>query len=60
MQKEEFIKLANEGNARISINKTIENYLLSPLDTYKKIKDQNSFLFESGSNKGKWSRYSIR
>ena len=59
MQKEEFIKLANEGNARISINKTIENYLLSPLDTYKKIKDQNSFLFESGSNKGKWSRYSI-
>jgi len=59
MQKEEFIKLASEGNTRISVNKVIENFHASPLDTYKKIKDQNSFLFESGSHKGKWSRYSI-
>ena len=41
MQKEEFIKLASEGNTRISVNKVIENFHASPLDTYKKIKDQN-------------------
>ena len=59
MQKDDFIKLANEGHSRVSVNKVIKNIGASPLDTYKKLERQNSFLFESGSNKGKWSRYSI-
>ena len=59
MLKKDFIKLANEGNSRVSINKIIKNFKGSPLSTYKKLNNKNSFLFESGSNKGKWSRYSI-
>ena len=59
MLKEEFIKLANQGNSRVSLNKTIKDYKKSPLQTYKTLDNKNSFLFESGSNKGKWSRYSI-
>lgn len=59
MLKEEFIKLANQGNARVSLNKKIQNFKKSPLQTYKNLDNKNSFLFESGSNKGKWSRYSI-
>ena len=59
MLKEEFIKLANQGNARVSLNKKIQDFKKSPLQTYKNLDNKNSFLFESGSNKGKWSRYSI-
>ena len=59
MLKKDFIKLANEGNSRVSINKIIKNFKGSPLSTYKKLNNKNSFLFESGSSKGKWSRYSI-
>ena len=59
MQKEEFIKLASQGNFRISLNKKIQDFSNSPLQTYKNLDNKNSFLFESGSNKGKWSRYSI-
>ena len=59
MLKEEFIKLANQGNTRVSLNKKIQDFKKSPLQTYKNLDNKNSFLFESGSNKGKWSRYSI-
>lgn len=59
MLKEEFIKLANQGNARVSLNKKIQDFKKSPLQIYKNLDNKNSFLFESGSNKGKWSRYSI-
>ncbi len=59
MLKKDFIKLTGEGNSRVSINKIIKNSSGSPLTTYKKLNNKNSFLFESGSSKGKWSRYSI-
>jgi anthranilate synthase component 1 len=59
MQKKDFIKLASQGNSRVSISKIIKNPNFNPLEIYKKLSDKNSFLFESGSNKGKWSRYSI-
>ena len=59
MLKEEFIKLANQGNTRVSLNKKIQDFKKSPLQTYKNLDNKNSFLFESASNKGKWSRYSI-
>ena len=59
MLKKDFIKFANQGNPRVSVNKVIKNFTGSPLQIYKKLNNENSFLFESGSNKGKWSRYSI-
>ena len=59
MLKKDFIKFAAEGNSRVSLSKIIKDFKVSPLQIYKKLKNQNSFLFESGSNKGKWSRYSI-
>ena len=59
MLKKDFIKLANQGNPRVSVNKIIKNFVGSPLQIYKILDNKNSFLFESGSNKGKWSRYSI-
>ncbi|MDB2461275.1 anthranilate synthase component I [Gammaproteobacteria bacterium] len=59
MLKKDFIKLANQGNHRVSVSKIIKNFVGSPLQTYKILDNKNSFLFESGSNKGKWSRYSI-
>ena len=59
MLKKEFIKYADQGNSRVSINKVIKNFTASPLQIYKILDNKNSFLFESGSNKGKWSRYSI-
>ena len=59
MLKKDFIKFAAEGNSRVSLSKIIKDFEVSPLQIYKKLKNQNSFLFESGSNKGKWSRYSI-
>ena len=36
MQKDDFIKLANEGHSRVPVNKVIKNIGASPLDTYKK------------------------
>ena len=59
MLKTDFIKIANQGNPRVSVSKIIKNFDGNPLQIYKKIQDTNTFLFESGSNKGKWSRYSI-
>ena len=59
MLKEDFLKFAEQGNSRVSINKSFENFKKNPLDVYKKLNNKNSFLFESGSSKGKWSRYSI-
>ena len=59
MLKKDFTKLANQGNSRVSVNKIIKNFVGSPLQIYKILDNKNSFLFESGSNKGKWSRYSI-
>ncbi len=59
MLKEDFLKFAKQGNSRVSINKSFENFKKNPLDVYKKLNNKNSFLFESGSSKGKWSRYSI-
>ena len=59
MLKKDFIKFADQGNSRVSINKIIKDFNGSPLQTYKTLNNKNSFLFESGSNKGKWSRYSI-
>ena len=59
MLKKDFIKIANQGNSRVSVSKIIKNFDGNPLQRYKKIQDANTFLFESGSNKGKWSRYSI-
>ena len=59
MLKKDFIKIANQGNSRVSVSKIIKNFDGNPLQIYKKIQDANTFLFESGSNKGKWSRYSI-
>ena len=59
MLKKDFIKIANQGNPRVSVSKIIKNFDGNPLQIYKKIQDTNTFLFESGSNKGKWSRYSI-
>ena len=59
MLKTDFIKTANQGNPRVSVSKIIKNFDGNPLQIYKKIQDTNTFLFESGSNKGKWSRYSI-
>ncbi len=59
MTKEDFIKFASQGNSRVSVNKIIEDFDKNPLQVYKILNNKNSFLFESGSNKGKWSRYSI-
>ena len=59
MLKKDFIKLANQGNPRVSVNKIIKNFVGSPLQIYKILDNKNSLLFESGSNKGKWSWYSI-
>ena len=59
MTKEDFIKFASQGNSRVSVSRIIENFEISPLQIYKTLNNKNSFLFESGSNKGKWSRYSI-
>mgnify|MGYP003314415675 FL=1 len=59
MTKEDFIKFASQGNSRVSVNKVIKNFEGSPLQVYKTLNNKNSFLFESASNKGKWSRYSI-
>ena len=59
MTKEDFIKFASQGNSRVSVNKVIKNFEGSPLQIYKTLNNKNSFLFESASNKGKWSRYSI-
>jgi len=59
MLKEDFIKFADQGNSRVSVNKVIQNFKENPLHVYKSLNNKNSFLFESGSNKGKWSRYSI-
>ena len=43
MLKEEFIKLANQGNARVSLNKKIQDFKKSPLQTYKNLDNKNSF-----------------
>ena len=59
MTKEDFIKFASQGNSRVSVNKIIEDFDKNPLQVYKILNNKNAFLFESGSNKGKWSRYSI-
>ena len=59
MTKEDFIKFASQGNSRVSVNKVIKDFDKNPLQVYKILNNKNSFLFESGSNKGKWSRYSI-
>ena len=59
MTKEDFIKFASQGNSRVSVNKIIKDFDKNPLQVYKILNNKNAFLFESGSNKGKWSRYSI-
>ena len=35
MLKKDFIKLANQGNPRVSVNKIIKNFVGSPLQIYK-------------------------
>ena len=52
MLKKDFIKFADQGNSRVSINKIIKDFNGSPLQTYKTLNNKNSFLFVPGTIQG--------